>query len=1136
MSAEFKINSNLFTSLNEIITNPFMLVDNVGNVLSFNKEAGLLFQLDNDKNNIYDKFDDPSAEIINKLIEKLLLNQGLLVRFVNLKLKSGLELSGEVQLNIFNEHKENFVLFSFKKRELKNPLSLGEISIQIDIRDIIHNKDILKAIEEIRTNYPFSLIGRDSFRKKIDKLEEPFWIEDVKGNYIIVNSSLSKETGFKTQQMEGKPINNFLLPVLNSLYESINNYIKDSDNSILIKGVPFKGMGNSNLYETIKYPLFDSAHKFILSIGVTQKIVKESEDFRVILNNYPNAAAYINTKEEINGVNDSFTLLLNKEPDYLINKNFKDIFPTDLVTQLKQFQMGNKIELKVSYSGKFDDKRGNSESFNVYLSKIYNKVNEPEGLLIFIEKDSSKYNFENLTKNRENMLDILVQNNPDPIFIYDIENLGFLEVNNAALNLYGYSKEEFLKMDFTDLYSPEDIQTLLDSSNSPDKFGKFTGPYKHKKKDGSSIFVEISKFQYKFDNKDTHFNIIRDVTQKLESDKEKQLYKTAFDNSQNLLFVTDITGFITYVNQAVLDKLGYSRSDIEKNTFISFVKNEDRSIIMSSIFQTYLPDPVSLDMELKKADGSYIQTLLTATPILNYKNEIDSFTILGKAEQQIVVKEIVKEVIKESEEKPVYNTDIQFSSPAKKEIDADFLSSMFHEILTPINVIIGFVQELTGDPKNITAEQKEATEIINQNRTTLLNTMNSIIEFASIEKDNYEIKTQNISITEIIDFLQKDIEELSNTKSVEFAYGKISSSLKFESDKPKFEHLISLLLGIVSQLTKDKKIYFSAYQVDQEEFVISIRDNYSYVSAFLMDNLKSLFESSGIAKGKDFGISRLTIKLGKQLLRLLNGKFEILSKGEKADYGFVFPLKYSYTSEIKNVPETWADINEKTAEVEQPTVDEPSLEKPASITPTSEKPISLKPDPDKPKPIITEEGFEEVPSSRIIVNKYNFWDSDSEEHEPVKFDEELVNLEKEMGNQSGSGKQSLIHSQKLDLTKLDCLYLEDQVDSQILFKVQMKDLKSIKYAASFEEALPLLDNDHFDFLVVDINLQGEYNGLDVLKIVRKMPEYMNIPLIAVTAYVLPGDKEKFIAAGFNDFISKPIFREKMIDSLERILG
>jgi CheY-like chemotaxis protein len=98
----------------------------------------------------------------------------------------------------------------------------------------------------------------------------------------------------------------------------------------------------------------------------------------------------------------------------------------------------------------------------------------------------------------------------------------------------------------------------------------------------------------------------------------------------------------------------------------------------------------------------------------------------------------------------------------------------------------------------------------------------------------------------------------------------------------------------------------------------------------------------------------------------------------------------------------------------------------------------------------------------------------------------------------------------------------------------MKELKEMKYAVSFEEALPLITSNQFDFIVMDINLQGEYNGLDALKMIRHMPGYSKLPIIAVTAYVLPGDKEKFVAAGFNDFISKPIFREKMIESLEKI--
>jgi CheY-like chemotaxis protein len=534
-------------------------------------------------------------------------------------------------------------------------------------------------------------------------------------------------------------------------------------------------------------------------------------------------------------------------------------------------------------------------------------------------------------------------------------------------------------------------------------------------------------------------------------------------------------------------------------------------------------------MELKKSDGTFIDTELTATPILNYKNEVDSFTIIGKIEPPVVVKEVVKEV---EAGNPVYQSGK--TSQSVKEMDENFLSSMFHEILTPINVIIGFVQELTENAQNITPEQKEAVDIINQNRTTLLNTMNSIIEFSGIEKERFDLNPQDISITEIIDYLQKDIEELSGTRGVDFAYGKISSSLRFESDKKKFQHLISLLLNISTQLTKDKKIYFSAYQQEQDSFVISIKDSYSSVSKYLLGNLKYIFEGNNIESGKDLGVSRLTIRLVKKLFGMLNGEFRILSTGDKADYGFIFPLKFSFVpKEEKILEKSHVVIDEEISPAivyeSKPEIPElPMPEKRLGFRQNVNEEFTKDKTIEKPKSKkLTDQGFQEVPSSKIIVSKYNIGEPEIEE--PVKIDDEISQLAKDIKEIKPYSK-----STKLDLSQMSCLYIEDQIDSQILFKVQMKEMKEIKFAVSFEEALPLLDNGHFDIIVMDINLQGEYNGLDALKIIHKMPVYEKIPIIAVTAYVLPGDKEKFIATGFNDFISKPIFREKMIDSLERI--
>ena len=161
--------------------------------------------------------------------------------------------------------------------------------------------------------------------------------------------------------------------------------------------------------------------------------------------------------------------------------------------------------------------------------------------------------------------------------------------------------------------------------------------------------------------------------------------------------------------------------------------------------------------------------------------------------------------------------------------------------------------------------------------------------------------------------------------------------------------------------------------------------------------------------------------------------------------------------------------------------------------------------------------------------------SDSEySHQKSDVEEDVSETIKNELSSDVDNLQEVKSTQSLDLAKLNCLYIEDQVDSQILFKVQMKELHDVKFAVSFEEAQQVMLNYQFDFIVMDINLQGEYNGLDALKIIKTMPAFSSIPIIAVTAYVLPGDKEKFIVAGFDDFISKPIFKEKMIESLEKI--
>ena len=85
----------------------------------------------------------------------------------------------------------------------------------------------------------------------------------------------------------------------------------------------------------------------------------------------------------------------------------------------------------------------------IFISKIFDTEKQIEGVIMQIDETSSSDDFETLLNNKGKMFDLLVKNNPEPIFVYNRDDLMFLEVNNAALELYGYSRDEFIKMDLT---------------------------------------------------------------------------------------------------------------------------------------------------------------------------------------------------------------------------------------------------------------------------------------------------------------------------------------------------------------------------------------------------------------------------------------------------------------------------------------------------------------------------------------------------------------------------------------------------------------------------------------------------------------------------------------------------------------
>jgi|GEM_PF-1896610 len=112
---------------------------------------------------------------------------------------------------------------------------------------------------------------------------------------------------------------------------------------------------------------------------------------------------------------------------------------------------------------------------------------------------------------------------------------------------------------------------------------------------------------------------------------------------------------------------------------------------------------------------------------------------------------------------------------------------------------------------------------------------------------------------------------------------------------------------------------------------------------------------------------------------------------------------------------------------------------------------------------------------------------------------------------------------------------DDKVAYDILQK-WLKDVADVDYAADADEAAVLLKARLYPLVFLDINLKDGVNGVDLLKKLKSIPGYEDVPVVACTAYAMNGDKEKLISEGFDRYISKPFKREELIEVVKEIIS
>jgi CheY-like chemotaxis protein len=116
------------------------------------------------------------------------------------------------------------------------------------------------------------------------------------------------------------------------------------------------------------------------------------------------------------------------------------------------------------------------------------------------------------------------------------------------------------------------------------------------------------------------------------------------------------------------------------------------------------------------------------------------------------------------------------------------------------------------------------------------------------------------------------------------------------------------------------------------------------------------------------------------------------------------------------------------------------------------------------------------------------------------------------------------------------LVLEDNAESRLLLRHLLRHEFDATLVSGADAALRVAESQSFDAALLDINLGEKRTGVDVFKAIRAMARHRDLPALACTAYALPGDRERFLEAGFAAYVSKPFVKAELMDALHEAVG
>ena len=752
-----------------------------------------------------------------------------------------------------------------------------------------------------------------------------------------------------------------------------------------------------------------------------------------------------------------------------------------------------------------------------------------------------------------------------PIGIWMLNETGRMKfVNKTFCNAVGIPEEKFLSAHhYAELYDETTANNCMHSDAEAFALDQpYTSFERVKFVDGQLHDLEIIK--KKVTDKEGNIlgliGISIDVTERKHANEELVKIKTVVEQTADCVVITDRNGTIQYVNQAFTNESGYSREEVVGKTSRILKSGRHSKEFYESLWKTILSGEVFRATFMnKRKDGELIYEFKTITPIKDNLGSITHFVSTAKniTEQYYAQQEIISQKNKFAQ--------LFDNSPiAIVLLDAQDRVSIINE---SFSALFGYyIEEIEGKSLNdliVPDEFKKEAEA-NSFETMEGNQVNK--ESYRKKKDGSLAYVQIVGVPVIVNdiaigfygmyvdltHIKKAEEELIKAKDKAEEMSRLKSNF-FANMSHELRTPLNGILGYASILTSslDNPEY-----IDMTQSIFSSGKRLSETLNLILDFSKAETEKIEMFS-KNISVISVVNNVVKLFAEAAIKKNLLLHAVISDDNLFANLDENLFERTISNLVSNAIKFTDKgkiTIEVGKETTKGKNSLRPANWIYVKVKDTGIGIPEDKINMIWEE--FRQV-SEGISRNFEGTGLGLTLSKRIIELMKGIITVESKVGVGSvftikflasdvfpmaediNPGKELLIiknDETKTDRTSLlSILYVEDDLINQNVMRLYLRNIYSLETASDGVSALDLVNKKEYDLILMDINLGDGMDGMAVTREIRKLPQYVKTPIIAVTAYAMESDKTEFLLGGCTHFLAKPFEKHKLLDLITRTI-